>query len=78
MKPPVPSKFAASRLTRAAMITPEQRVLAGFEHSEFAIGVVEDGIRDRNPHADDATIERLLWERIELMRRLENRRVPGA
>lgn len=74
MNPPVPSKFASSRLTRAATITPEQRVLAGFEHSEFAIGVVEDGILDRNPHADDATIERLLWD----MRQLENRRVPGA
>lgn len=48
-------------------------MLAGLEHSELAIAVVEDGIRDKNPLADDLTIKRLLAERIELMRRLQNR-----
>ncbi|TWT84067.1 hypothetical protein CA13_55430 [Planctomycetes bacterium CA13] len=48
-------------------------MLAGLEHSELAIRVVEDGIRDQNPLADDATITRLLAERIELMRRIQDR-----
>ena len=54
-------------------MSPEQRVLAGLEQSELAIRVVEDGIRDQNPLADDVTIKRLLSEQIELMRRLQNR-----
>ncbi|EMI21790.1 hypothetical protein RMSM_01288 [Rhodopirellula maiorica SM1] len=62
-----------SRVAQAAKMSPEQRVLAGLEQSELAIRVVEDGIRDQNPLADDVTIKRLLSERIELMRRLQNR-----
>lgn len=66
-----------SRVAQAASTSPEQRVLAGLAHSELAICVVEDGIRDQNPLADDATIERLLAERIELMRRLQNRKATN-
>lgn len=62
-----------SRVMQANSISPEQRVLAGLEHSELAFRVVEDGIRDHNPLADEATIKRLLAERIELMRRMQNR-----
>lgn len=47
-------------------------MLAGFEQSELEIRVVEDGIRDLNPQADDATVKRLLAERIEWMRRMQN------
>ena len=62
-----------SRVAQAANTSPEQRLLAGLEHSELAIRVVEDGIRDQNPAADDVTIMGLLAERIELMRRIQNR-----
>ena len=64
-----------SRVAQAASTSPEQRVLVGLEHSELAIRVVEDGIRDRNPLADDSTITQLLAERIELMRRIQDRTV---
>lgn len=35
-------------------------MLAKLEHSELAIRVVEDGIRDQNPLADDARLEFML------------------
>ena len=75
MKPSATSTPDRSRIAQAAGLTPEQRLLAGFEHSEFAMRVVEDGIRDQNPQADDATIGRLLADRITLMRKLQNREV---
>jgi hypothetical protein len=62
-----------SRAAQAVNTSREQRVLAGLEHSELAIRVVEDGIRERDPLADEATVKRLLFERIELMRRMQNR-----
>ena len=68
-----PSDPFRSRVTQAAGTSPEQRVLAGLDQSELAFRVVEDGIRDHNPLADEATIKRLLAERIELMRRVQNR-----
>ncbi|WP_146514783.1 hypothetical protein [Rubripirellula amarantea] len=73
MKPFAPSPPDRSRIAQATSTSPEQRMLAGLEHSELAIRVVEDGIRDQNPRADDATITRLLAERIELMRRMQDR-----
>ncbi|MDA8745666.1 hypothetical protein N9N28_13620 [Rubripirellula amarantea] len=73
MSSPQPSDPIRSRIAQAASTSPEQRMLAGLEHSELAIRVVEDGIRDQNPRADDATITRLLAERIELMRRMQDR-----
>ena len=70
---PQPSDTTVSRFVRAASTPPEQRVLAGLKLSELAICIVEDGIRDQNPLADDLTIKRLLAERIDLMRRIEER-----
>ena len=72
---PQPLNPIRSRVAQASNTSPEQRVLAGLEHSELAIRVVEDGIRDQNPLADDSTIKRLLAERIELMRRIQDRTV---
>ncbi|MCM2375225.1 hypothetical protein [Aporhodopirellula aestuarii] len=73
MIPPHSFDPIRSLITQAASTSPEQRVLAGLEHSELAIRVVEDGIRDQNPRADDATIMRLLAARIELMDRIQDR-----
>ena len=72
---PLPFDPFRSRVAHAASTSPEQRVLAGLEHSELAIRVVEDGIRDRNPLVDEATIARLLAERIQLMGRMHNRKL---
>lgn len=53
-------------------------MLAGLEQSELAIEVVKDRIRDQNPDADKATIQIMLADRVKLMRKIQNRRVPTA
>lgn len=68
-----PMDLLLARIRAAQQLTPEQRILTGVEQSELAISVVRDGIRDQHPEADAATVERLLCERIELMRKLERR-----
>jgi hypothetical protein len=67
-----------SRIKHAISLTPEQRLLAGFEQSELAIDGVKDGIRDQNPDADETTIHHLLVERVRLMRKIQNRGVSKA
>jgi hypothetical protein len=49
--------------------------LSGIKQSELAIRVVEDGLRDQHPDADDATIASLLLERVRLLKRIQNRRI---
>lgn len=66
-----------AKIRAAQQLTPEQRILAGVEQSELAIDVVRNGIRGQHPAADAETVERLLRERIDLMRKLE-RRSGGA
>ena len=78
MKAQFHSTTDLSRIQHAIGLTPEQRLLAGFEQSELAIDVVKDGIRDQNPDADETTIQRLLNERIKLMRKVQNRTVSKA
>lgn len=68
-----PTDLLLARVRAAQQLTPEQRILAGVEQSELALSVVRDGIRDRHPAADAATVERLLCERVGLMQRLERR-----
>jgi hypothetical protein len=78
MKAPSHSSTDRARIQHAMGLTPEQRVLAGFEQSELAIDVVKDGIRDQNPDADETTIQRMLVERVKLMRKIQNRRVSES
>ena len=78
MKAPFPFTTDLTRIQHAIGLTPEQRILAGFEQSELAMDVVRDGIRDQYPDADEATILRMLVERIKLMQRIQNRREIDA
>jgi hypothetical protein len=72
-KSTTPSReFDHARVLHAKRLTPEQRVLAGFEQSDFAMKIVESGIRHKHPEANDAAILRLLVQRIDKMRQLEN------
>ena len=63
------------RVQASSGLNAEERILAGIKQSELAIRVVEDGLRDQHPDADDATIASLLLERIRLMKRIQNRRI---
>lgn len=78
MKKHFDSSTDLARIKHANCLTPEQRMLAGLEQSELAIEVVKDRIRDQNPDADKATIQIMLADRVKLMRKIQNRRVPTA
>lgn len=63
------------RVQASSGLRPEERILAGIKQSELAIRVVEDGLRDQYPGADEATIALLLLERVRLMKKIQNRRI---
>jgi len=71
----IPQNEIRRRVQASSGLTPEERIMAGIKQSELAIRVVEDGLRDQHPDADDATIASLLVERIRLMKRVQNGRV---
>jgi hypothetical protein len=61
------------RVLRARRTPIEQKVLAGAELFEFACRVTCDGIRHQNPGIDEAEVQRILRDRLALVRRLEHR-----
>lgn len=63
------------RVEASSGLSPEERILAGIKQSELAIRVVEDGLRDQWPDADEATIASLLLERVRLMKKIQSRRI---
>ena len=60
-------------LEQARRMTPEQRMLAGAELFDYACQITKAGIRADHPDADDAAVLRILRERLELARRIEDR-----
>jgi hypothetical protein len=73
----IDSKMSASmlreRVSQAAKVSGEHRILIGLRHSDLSMQVVEDGIRNQNPQANAEEVRQLLTARIELMRRMERR-----
>jgi hypothetical protein len=61
------------RVLRARRTPIEQKVLAGAELFEFACRVTCDGIRHQNPGIDESEVQRILRDRLALVRRLERR-----
>jgi len=58
-------------IEQARGMTPEQRLLAGAELFDYACRITMSGIRAQNPGADEATVLRLLRERIALAEQVE-------
>jgi hypothetical protein len=50
-------------------MTGEQRLVIALGLHELSCSVAREGIRHQHPHADDAEVERLLRERLQLARR---------
>jgi len=57
----------------ARAMRPEDKLLAGEELFLYVCSVTMAGIRNQFPHADDAEQQRILEERLELQRKLEQR-----
>lgn len=56
------------KIDAARKMTEEQRLAAGAELFDCACEVVVSGIRMQHPDADEQQVQRLLKERIELLR----------
>ena len=55
-------------------MTPEERFLEGFRLFERECQIMREEIRAESPDADDACVEEMLHEKLELKRRLDEPR----
>ena len=65
------------RVVRARRTPPQEKFLAGAELFEFACKVTVAGIRNQFPDASEERVREILRQRLELGRRLEERRVDS-
>ncbi len=68
---PLIDQLYREEILRARQQTPQQRLRATFEVTEFALRMMRDSIRQRHPEADAAEIIRLGRERIAKVRRID-------
>jgi len=68
---PVPVDLYREEILRARAMSPEEKFLAGGELFETACTLMAAGIQSEHPTAGAAEVERLLTERLTLIRRLE-------
>ena len=59
-------QLSREEVRRAREMLPEHKFIAGARLFDRACQVMMDGIRDEFPDADEATVQRLLRERLEL------------
>jgi hypothetical protein len=62
------------RVRRAREMSPEEKLMDGPRLFNLACKIVADGIRHQYPDADEQQVQKLLAERVALMRRLEESR----
>jgi hypothetical protein len=59
---------------RARAMPPDEKLLEGARLFERACRIMADGIRQQFPEADEEQVQRILRERLDLARRLEEGR----
>ena len=64
-----PERALQEQIERYRQMTGEQRLAIALELHELSCNVAREGIRRQNPNADEAEVERLLRQRLELARR---------
>jgi hypothetical protein len=60
------------KIRQARSMTPEERVLASFELTDFALELMAAGVRAQFPDADEPEVQRIIGDRIARVRQLEN------
>jgi hypothetical protein len=75
MPPPreVLNEIFRRKVDQARKMTPEERLLSGLRQSDLAVRVMTDGIRQQFPEASDDQVQRILRERVDLLRRLKGK-----
>ena len=63
-----PERALQEQIEAYRRMTGEQRLAIALELHELSCNVARDGIRHQHPQADDAEVERLLRQRLQLAR----------
>ena len=69
---PLMDQLYREEILHARKQTPQQRLQATFEVTEFALGMMRNSIRNKHPEADAAELTRLGRERIGKVRRMRD------
>ena len=59
------------RVRRAREMSPDEKLLAGPRLFDRSCRIMADGIRNEFPNASESEVEKILRERLALIRRLE-------
>jgi hypothetical protein len=63
-----PEQALQEQIERYRRMTGEERLAIALELHELSCNVAREGIRYQNPYADEAEVERLLRQRLALVR----------
>jgi len=63
-----PNAALQEQIERYRRMTGEQRLAVALGLHELSCNMAREGIRHQNPHADKAEVERLLRQRLHLIR----------
>lgn len=63
-----PERALQEQIERYRRMTGEQRLAIALELHELSCNIAREGIRHQNPNADEAEVERLLHQRLQLTR----------
>ena len=63
-----PERALQEQIERYRRMTGEQRLAIALELHELSCNIAREGIRHQNPNADEAEVERLLQQRLQLAR----------
>jgi hypothetical protein len=72
--PEVLDQLYREKVAAAKRMTPEERVLAAFELTDFVWRGILGGVRDQFPAANEEEVLRRGCERVALVKRLHERR----
>ena len=63
-----PVRALQEQIERYRRMTGEQRLAVALELHELSCNIAREGIRHQHPNADEEAVERLLHERLQLVR----------
>ena len=63
-----PERALQEQIARYRRMTGEQRLAIALQLHELACNIAREGIRHQHPNADEAEVERLLRQRLQLVR----------
>lgn len=63
------NKLPQSRIEIYKKMTPEQKIEEAIKLSDITYEIMKEGVRHQNPNADEETIQKLAFERMQICRK---------